>query len=228
MSNAGLNSFINNRLRSNLILVDIVCHGVPSPNIWKEYLKYIQNKYNQKISFVNFRDKSEFGWDSHKETFVLEKGNKISPKYNPYTELFNQRISFRPSCGNCHFCNTTRPSDITIADFWGWEKICPELNKDNKGISLILINTMLGKELFSICKENLTYLKVNLKDCLQPNLIRPTKLNNRSNEFEDDFSKYGFEYILKKYTKVGVKHRFNSYFNKIFKKFSLWKNAKKS
>lgn len=71
---AGLNSFIGKRLRDKLILVDIVCHGVPGPNLWRDYLAYIEKKQGDVISEVNFRDKQEFGWAAHHETFKFVNG----------------------------------------------------------------------------------------------------------------------------------------------------------
>ena len=71
---SGLNSFVGKKLRNNLILVDIVCHGVPSPYIWRDYLEYIEKKQEDTISVVNFRDKERFGWKAHKETFEFING----------------------------------------------------------------------------------------------------------------------------------------------------------
>lgn len=70
---AGLNAFIGKKLRANLVLVDIVCHGVPSPKLWEDYLGYLEKKMGSPISWVNFRDKQEFGWAAHKETFKFVK-----------------------------------------------------------------------------------------------------------------------------------------------------------
>lgn len=70
---AGLNSFIGKKLRANLILVDIVCHGVPGPRIWEEYLKFIEEKEGSTLVRVNFRDKQLFGWTAHRETFEYQK-----------------------------------------------------------------------------------------------------------------------------------------------------------
>ena len=119
---AGLNSYIGKRLRENLILVDIICHGVPGPYLWRDYLAYLEKKQGDRICWVNFRDKQEYGWTAHHETFKFENGGgrKIS-----FTDLFYQHIMFRLSCGKCHFANTRRPSDITLGDFWGWERFDP-------------------------------------------------------------------------------------------------------
>ena len=71
---AGLHSFIGKRLRKNLYLVDIVCHGVPAPYIWRDYLASLEKKAGSEICWVNFRDKQMFGWAAHKETFKFVNG----------------------------------------------------------------------------------------------------------------------------------------------------------
>lgn len=132
---AGLNSYIGKKLRENLVLVDIVCHGVPSPYIWRDYLAYIEKKYKNEVVKVDFRDKSRIGWSGHIESFIFNNGRKVESRI--YTDLFYQHIMIRPSCGNCHYTNFIRPSDFTLADYWGWEKISKEFNSDNKGCSLL-------------------------------------------------------------------------------------------
>lgn len=71
---SGLNSFVGKRLREKLILVDIVCHGVPAPYIWRDFLSYIEKKQGDRVDVVNFRDKEQFGWAAHHETFKFSKG----------------------------------------------------------------------------------------------------------------------------------------------------------
>lgn len=66
---SGLNSYVGKKLRERLVLVDIVCHGVPGPNLWRDYIAYLEKKQGAEICWVNFRDKQEFGWAAHKETF---------------------------------------------------------------------------------------------------------------------------------------------------------------
>lgn len=216
---SGLNSFIGKKYRQNLYLVDIVCHGVPSPYIWRDYISYYERKYKKRIVSVDFRDKKLYGWRDHKETFILDNGLKINPKHNPFTELFYKHIMLRQSCGNCHFCNTTRPSDITIADFWGWEKTNSDFNKDNKGISLLLINTEKGKCLFYNIKDKLYTFSAKLEDCLQPNLKQASSINLHSLEFEKLYGKYGFKYVFRKFTNIGMKNRTKLYIKRIKNKF---------
>lgn len=71
---AGLHSYVGKRLREQLLLVDIVCHGVPSPYVWRDYLAYLEKKQGSPIVWVNFRDKQLFGWNSHRETFKFKSG----------------------------------------------------------------------------------------------------------------------------------------------------------
>ena len=109
-----------------------------------------------------------------------------------FTDLFYKHIMFRHSCGKCHYCNTKRPSDITIADFWGWEKTNPEINKDNKGISLILVNTEKGRELFNHINKDLNVFDVELENALQPNLKSPSVIHKQRNLFEKLYSMFGY------------------------------------
>ena len=120
-----------------------------------------------------------------------------------FTYLFYQHIMFRHSCGKCHFTNTKRPSDITIADFWGWEKTAPDINKDDKGVSLILVNTEKGRELFDKIKDRMNVVPANLEDCLQPNLRHPSVIHPKRMAFERDYQRKGFEYVMKKYGNIG-------------------------
>ena len=187
---SGLNSFVGRKLRENLILIDIVCHGVPGPFLWRDYIAYLEKKEGAVITSVNFRDKELFGWSAHKETFVF-LGRKMW-----YTRTFYQHIMFRHSCGNCHFCNTKRPSDITLGDFWGWEKDNPEANKDNKGLSLVLINTHKGQEILNDVKDKLDIFEATPAAYLQPNLRHPSKIHKKRMEFEHDYSLKGFDYVF--------------------------------
>lgn len=122
-------------------------------------------------------------------------GKKMS-----FTYLFYKHIMFRQSCGKCHFANTKRPSDITIADFWGWEKTAPEFNKDDKGVSLVLVNTEKGKLLFDKVKDRMNVFPARLEDCLQTHLRKPSDIHPLRIQFEEDYKRKGFEYVYLKYS----------------------------
>ena len=208
---AGLNAYIGKKLRENLILVDIVCHGVPGPYLWRDYIAYLEKKQGDKICWVNFRDKQEYGWKAHHETFKFVKGGgKMS-----FTYLFYQHIMFRHSCGKCHYTNTKRPSDITIADFWGWEKTDPNINADDKGVSLVLVNTEKGRELFEAVKNRMTVIPAKLEDCLQPNLQHPSVIHPKRMEFERDYQRKGFLYVMRKYGDMGMNYQMKKFLNRV-------------
>lgn len=124
-----------------------------------------------------------------------------------FTYLFYQHIMFRHSCGKCHFTNTKRPSDITLADFWGWEKTAPNINKDDKGVSLILINTEKGRELFDKVKDRMTVIPARIEDCMQPNLRQPSIIHKKRDKFELEYSSKGFKYVYFKYGEVGIRYK---------------------
>lgn len=211
---SGLNKFIGSKLRENLLLVDIVCHGVPGPYIWRDYLKYVEKKCGKKIKSVDFRDKQDLGWKSHYESLTLDDGKKFVSR--EYTNLFYKHIMLRYSCEVCHFCNITRPSDITLADFWGWEKTDEDFNKDDKGCSLILVNTDKGKQTFDIIKSKLNLIYPLIENCMQGHLKSPTVFDKRREEFEKYYKKKGFEKTLKKYGRIKLGVRIKKIIKKIF------------
>ena len=214
---SGLNSYVGSKLRENLLLVDIVCHGVPSPYMWRDYLAYLEKKQSDVICEVNFRDKIKFGWRAHHEIFKFKRGGV---KIFSYT--FYKHIMFRQSCGYCHFCNTMRPSDITLADFWHSENVDKEFNADNKGANIVLINTPMGRVIFEAVKDKLSIIPVDISKCMQGNLQRPTSPHPQRQQFEDYYANKGFEKTMKKFGLMGWRHKVVLYqkkFNRILSRF---------
>ena len=152
-----------------LITVDLICHGVASPKIFRDYLKYLEKKHRGRITGVKFRDK-EFGWQSHRESFTFHNGKKVSPEVVVYKDYF-----LRESCNTCRFCSINRVSDITIGDFWGIEKTASEFASDGKGCSIVMCNTAKGMEILQISVKDCDILDIDSDaDYLQMNLTRPT------------------------------------------------------
>lgn len=207
---AGLNSFVGKKLRNNLLLIDIVCHGVPAPYIWRDYLEYLKSKYQSKILAVCFRDKKKFGWKSHIESYQFEAQTVYS---TTYTYAFYKHIMFRHSCSTCKYTNLQRPSDITIADFWGYEKTISNIN-DNKGLSLVLLNTNKGVDLFGKIQTKITIFPTEIQNCLQPNLKHPSRLHPKRMKFENDYEKRGFLYVMKKYSNLGWRYKVENAYKK--------------
>lgn len=204
---AGLASYIGKKLRSNLLLVDIVCHGVPSPYIWRDYLSFLEEKHYSRVTQVDFRNKKLYGWRAHKDTITFENNEIENEAW--YSQFFHNGLFFRESCEKCHFCNLKRPSDLTLGDFWGLEKQDSQFNADDKGVSLLLINTTKGEYLFSQIKEQLNTFKTTspIYTAANPNLRIPSWVHPQKKQFVNDYLHKGFIYIYKHdYDKVSYLH----------------------
>lgn len=224
---AGLKSYLVGVKTDMLILCDIICHGIPSPLMWREHILYLEKKQGCKIVEYYCRSKVN-GWHGHNELSIYQNGKKDyeSSISQNHQKLFYLNTIQRPSCHNCKYTNLQRPSDITIADFWGIENCMPYFD-DNKGASLLLINTPKGRELFEHIKENLKYEESNTKDCLQPQLQYPSKASPKREQFWNDYRFLGYKYVIKKYAGYGVKSRIKQYIVKILIKTRLLEVAKK-
>lgn len=209
---AGLKSFLKNKEYNNLLCIDIICHGVPSPKVWRKYLEHVENKYNSKIKEVNFREKTNKNdrWNSKNIKIELERNRTIVEDNikNYYLTGFRKELLFRPSCATCNFANLNRVSDITIGDCWGIEKINEELDV-HKGVSLIVINTQKGKEIFNNLSKYMELQKLDLNFAIKENeqLRKPTKFHKNREKFYRNIEKNRFDKLIKKYAKDTYKIR---------------------
>ena len=197
---AGLLSYLKDVNTDNLFTIDIVCHGVPSPAVWSSYLKWLENKHKGKISHVNFRDK-KYGWKAHFATVTI--GNKTYTS-SAFRVLFNKNFILRPSCYECPFASLERTGDITLADAWGVEKADPKWN-DNRGCSLVGVNTEKGRMLFSAITDTIDKKTVYIGDYLQPNLKGPSFRPKDREFFWTEFLSKDFEAIYQEFCKQNKK-----------------------
>lgn len=156
----GLLAFLN-RNYDNLITQDIVCHGVPSPKVWDNYVQYRQRKNGKEICQVSFRDKTK-GWRHYALRFCHADGTQevCSAREDAYMRAFVGDLALRPSCYQCRFKGLSRKSDITLADFWGIDRVCPELDDDG-GTSLILVHSARGRKALEETGESLCLREVD-------------------------------------------------------------------
>lgn len=208
---AGLNSYIGSILSQRLYTIDIICHGVPAPAVWKGYITWLQKRYGQ-LFRASFRDK-KYGWHSCIETFQF--ANKRVRRHT-FRSLFYALVMLRLNCHKCPYANLNRPADITIGDFWGWEKLSDEFS-DEKGVSLCLVNTEKGKQMLDAVQDKVELRLCDLEYCLQPNLQYPTKKNPLREQFETDFEVYGFEYVAKHYGDLNFKSKAKRVIRPIYK-----------
>ncbi len=227
---SGLRSFIKNKRvdDSKLYIINIICHGVPSPNIWKDNIKYVERKKKEKVLSANFLDKSICGWHGGMESYTFQKGKPFVSEL--YTKLYYKHLMLRDSCYICPFANFQHPGDITVGDFWGLDKVKPELDKEDKGVSLVIVNTQKGVSLFNKIKASVNCFDSNISECLQPNLEKPTAPNPMCKQFEQDYSDYGFDYIARKYGTLNFKYHLKENIKKLFFKLNMevlfWRTVK--
>lgn len=212
---AGLKSFLVKDYTGQLLCVDIVCHGVPSPLVWKKYLEWQEEKHNGKIINGDFRNKKDFGWRDHVETLYFKNGRTINSRV--FKSLFYSHTILRPSCYECPYKSVIHPGDITIGDYWGIEKSAPKFD-DNKGVSLVLVNNEKGNNALMKVKKFLTAKQTKLEDSLQTPLIAPFPRPQNRNQFWSDFKTKPFKYIAQKYSCYGVKAHIRIFFIRVKRK----------
>lgn len=159
----GLKSYLNKDYE-NLVTMDLICHGVPSPMIWQRYIKELGD--GKKLSAMTFRDKSK-GWNTGILKYRFEDGSEIDENYSEsvYIKGFIQNCFLRPSCYNCNFKTLDRVSDFTLGDFWGVESILPKL-KDNKGISLVFVHSDKADRIMNDIKKKMYICEVEIEDSI--------------------------------------------------------------
>lgn len=144
---AGLRLFLHKEYE-NLLTVDIVCHGVPSPGVWRKYLKETCTRVNQSVKVINslsFRDKCT-GWKGYSFSISFLDGQKIVHYHDKelWMKGFLSDLYIRPSCYACPSKCLKSGSDITLGDYWGIQNVMPKVD-DDKGVCCFLINTEKGK-----------------------------------------------------------------------------------
>lgn len=194
----GLRGYLNNKKIPDemLILCDLVCHSNASPELFRKYVEYQENRFNSKVIEYSFRDKEKYPWGSHVEKIVFE--NQKNFYTDEYTNLF-YTDDIRPSCYRCKYTSLQRATDLTIADCWGGEKVYPEIVTYQKGASLVLINSDKGREFFQRTLKNIEVKEIDIEDVMQPRLKEPEKRSSTYNKFWDDYQHLSFDEFMKKY-----------------------------
>lgn len=205
---------------ANLLTVDLVCHSIPSPLIYKEYLIYCSKKLKKEIVSIDMRYKKTYGW-SHRFSYryCFKDGKSVidSPFVVNWGRLFFSEMINRPSCGDCQYANLNRVSDFTIADFWDDDKKRTDIYS-KEGTSLLLVNTEKGINALESCQNNFYSWNITKEEALQPCLCHTTKPSDKRDEFWDFYYKNGFENSYNRYfadTKYVI-------LKKIIKKIIKW------
>lgn len=197
-------------ISESVITVDIVCHGVPSPQMWKDYVGYIENKYHGSITYLTFKDKRN-GWN--RPTAAVRIGDK-EILLRDYMRVFNSGMALRPSCYRCPYTCIERDTDITIGDFWGIEKNHPEFASE-MGVSILMTHSKLGENLFENIKTQLDYIETEAAECIQPQLHRPSKKSNIREQFWYEYKNKGIRYVMHKYGDLSTIEKLKYKFRKL-------------
>lgn len=218
---AGINRYLGDIDKKNLLLIDIVCHGTPSPKLFNDYIGFIEKDRRKKVVGYNHRSKTNLTGE-HTEEIIYENGKKDSTSRLSQTwkRIFYTNLPLRPSCYVCKYTNLKRPSDITIADFWGIEKYDQEIY-DKKGISLLIVNTEKGKEFYKKVEKEMTFKERDIKEAFDrnPQLEKPILLKEEERKkFWEVYERYGIKGIAKKYGKYTNMGKIKNTIKKIMKK----------
>lgn len=200
---SGLRSFLRKEY-DNLYIVDLLCHGVPSPKLYKENLEIFEDKFQSKVASLNLRSK-EKSWKRLFTKIEFENGKRYFKfsGYDPYMSLFLNNKSQRPSCFECPFTQHDRIGDITLGDFWGIANHIREMD-DDKGTSMVITNNLKGRNLFSSIEDELKYVETTIEIAESGNkvLCEPAKKNKDRDNFYKEYELNGLTSAYKKYSNV--------------------------
>uniref|UniRef100_UPI004055BAFE Coenzyme F420 hydrogenase/dehydrogenase, beta subunit C-terminal domain n=1 Tax=Alistipes sp. TaxID=1872444 RepID=UPI004055BAFE len=205
---AGLKKFLRKDY-DNLLTVEVICHGVPSPMVWRDYLDYkrakraaekntVSSSLNEMpvITGISFRDKTN-GW----KKFGLKFANIANYEITPFNEDlfmkgFLNNLYLRPSCYHCTARQGKSGADISIADYWGVQSIHPELD-DDRGTGLILINTKIGATYYnSIINQIKSLISSYDKAIMQnPCIVKSVKEPSRRQQFWQNYPISKIDYV---------------------------------
>lgn len=194
---AGLRLYLGKEYE-NLFCLDMVCHGVPSQKIFDKYIQYIEIKYEGKVIDFIFRHKTvdKNGRRNSRNVKIITKKKKILMDYekDKYLKGFHQGLFYRPSCYNCEYANPTRISDFTMADFWGVEKLFPEMDV-HRGVSVLIVNSHKGEKLLKKIENIMILKEVDYNYVIQCNsqLKKPVKLHPKRKIFFELINKKRFD-----------------------------------
>ena len=194
----------------NLYTIDLVCHGVPSRKMFQNYLEDLGRLHSGRVVDFKFRDKGK-GWGTVGKAEIMSNGKNVSmPVYKTeasYYYYYLKGILSRESCYHCKFADANRVGDITCGDYWGIERVHPEIKHTESGISLLICNTEKGKKLIEQIK-NIELIPSNLEQAKKYNgqLVKPQAYDKERERLMELYRMGGWEKIEETFRKeIGVR-----------------------
>lgn len=194
---SGLMAALGGTKTDKLLTVDFVCHGVPSPGVFASYLAELEKERGSRVRAYAFRDK-RLGWKNFSVVATFENGETHTGTQttDPYLYGFLQNLYLRPSCHECGQLRGKRhAADITLADLWGAETICPERD-DDTGLSLVMTHTQKGRQALDAIGAQVTRFAVQNMESMtrmNPSLVQPSKPHDKRAAFFKRYRSHGFE-----------------------------------
>lgn len=205
---SGLKAYLDKEYE-NLFCVDLVCHGVPSPKVWRKYVGYREEKAGAPVTEISFRNKAG-GWKKYLVSFKFKNSEEYRAIYDEdlFMQTFLNNICLRTSCYNCCFKSLDRDSDITLADFWGIETLLPGMD-DDKGTSLVLINSKAGSKMLEDIKDMILYEEVDISKAISynPAAVESVKRHKKRKKFFRQLDKRPFDQLVEKYCGMALDKR---------------------
>lgn len=194
----GLKSFLKKEY-DNLITVDIICHGVPSPLLFHYYIQWLSKKYKGRVFNYNFRSKQR-GWGLTCEFIVNDKKKFGDALLDPYYKAFLDQKAYRECCYSCEYATNKRISDITLGDYWGVDKEHPQFFSA-EGVSAVLLNTKVSKEIFNQIKDKFEIVESSFEKVANrnSNLLKPSDRPEVRTNIYKYLNSMSFDLFAKKY-----------------------------
>ena len=223
----GLNSYLG-KSYDNLYMVDVICHGVPSPKAWQSYIEYRCRKENNGVRPININMRSKkSGWSryGYSTEFYYRQDHitNINNKQDFFMKAFIGNICLRNSCSSCIAKGVQRCTDFTLGDYWGIWNQHPEFD-DDKGTSVLFVYTDKGSKLFNVIRDKIECLEVEIEDAYHENgsLLYSSQAHEKRKDFLTNVTNENFDLLVKKYlhnTAVQKKVLLNLFMNKVYSLF---------
>ena len=215
----GLKNFLRQKNVSinNLFTCDLICHGVPSRMMDKDFINYLEKKFSSKVVSLIYRNK-ERGWGPHFEKYTFENNKSIET--NDKVIVFSKGYALSPSCFDCKFTTPYREADITIGDFWTLGKIGMSKTQSSKGISVcILRNDYLDTIIADLAyNKEIQLTEIELEDAMQWNLLKPSAKPEKYQKFWKMYKKNRFHSLKPVYYSLSLREKSSRMLKRILKR----------
>lgn len=202
---AALYSVLGKTQYENLYMVDIVCHGTPSVKVWEKFVGETEQSTKGSVKQSFFRDK-RLGWRLFSMTNVIEYNagdcfqSSIPMNRDKFMRVFLQNICLNTSCADCHYGKLPRIADITLGDYWNIARVHPEMD-NNKGTSVVLLNTTHGADLFNSVADQVKYCESSVENAIagNPCIVRSSIQHPRRTEFFAALDQFPLLVLIRKF-----------------------------